>query len=217
MKNKILFTCVATTLLLSCTATKKVLHKTDARTDSTGITTSKVVELKKKDSTGTNVTVTTTTKTTDEGYKETTVIKEYFGDEFDLSGEKENDYTGAPVKKDQAKPAIGRPINAAAKDTAKHSAKVPATVPRLQPYYRETTTTVEGTKKTKEDQVKAEDIKTNTSSTDSTAKEDQQKVVLKKDVEVTDTTKTKKTFFPWYIWAFIGAFLFVCWRVYRNS
>jgi hypothetical protein len=72
--------------LTSCGTMKKSFYKKTDRTDSVTNKTETKVDVKKKDSTGSEVTQTNQVKTSDSGYTKTTVIKEYWGDEFDFAG-----------------------------------------------------------------------------------------------------------------------------------
>jgi hypothetical protein len=111
----------------SCSALKKSTQKTEARSSSKLSTSS--VSTNKTDSAGKGSSLSNETKLTDSGYVKTTVIKEFFSDEFDFTGER---------------PA--HVAESARKDSAAISAHIvlPGQTRAGKLRYRETTTTEQG-------------------------------------------------------------------------
>lgn len=81
--KQLLFLILCTASLCSCHVLKKANKSNKTNTEILTNTTSTDVEVKKKDSTGTNTTKTTESKKIDSGYtKTTTIVREWFSDEF---------------------------------------------------------------------------------------------------------------------------------------
>jgi cobalamin biosynthesis Mg chelatase CobN len=185
--KQLLIICISLSLF-SCNASKKATSATHATADSTGAKSSSVIEVRKKDSTGTNTATSTDKKTTEAGYKKTTTtVKEYFGDEFDFEGD-----TAAKAGVISWSPS-------------KDSAKIKAPGKRqIRPIARETTTTVEeGNLKAIEEAAMLSNNTGKIQNSDS-AFADHKETANKTTTQNSESTsKLSLSLLPWWIWLLI--------------
>lgn len=205
MKQLLIFTCIV--LLCSCNAIKKISNKTQTNTDSTVKRTSSIVDVKKKDTTGTTVTTTTNKKTSDSGYKKvTTVVREYYTDEFDFEGDKQ---TPQPTKENvqtQVTRVNADDYFAPAKPSANKPAKPSANAAAKQPALRmkETITTEEtGIKKTVEEAAMLQDQTAQIKTVDSSNNKGTQVSNTKSTQANESSSKVSFSLLPWWLWLII--------------
>lgn len=206
----LLFVYLVAMLLSSCGSMKKISKAIATRTDSTVKVSNNVVDLKKKDSTYKGTIRENVQAGSDSTYKKTTIITEYYSDEFDFGNDGE---ISKGPENDFEKTHVG---------PEEYFAKPPGVKPGSKPgkgkIIRETKIIEEGNVARLENKTVVNDQTGTLSQTDSSHKKEEANTTVKKKTSESVKTKSWKRFLPGAGIAFVVlVVLFVALKLYKNE
>lgn len=205
MKQLLTILCVAF-IFTSCSTLKKTISRQNSTTDSIGAKSSATIYIKKSDSSGIAIHNSTEKKTTDSGYTKTTVVKEYYSDEFDFTAEdKASDTTKNSNPQDRT------PVNEKDFKPQKHPNRSGGKL-----LYKETTITETGKIQKNEEKNLQTEESGNKKNVDSSKHDERQALSVSKSNSTTEKSVQKKKFLKGFLlFLFIAFVLCVLYRYWK--
>jgi len=219
MKQLLTIICISI-LFTSCGTIKKAINKKHSTADSTSVKYSATTDVKKTDSTEKILFNSTDTKTTDSGYIKKTVVKEFYSDEFD--------FTGEDPAQDTAKefdPQDRTPVRAEDYEPYKPTTQVkPVIRVKLarsgggKLLYRETTITEAGKVQKLEERVQQVEQNGNVKTVDSSKHDEGQETQVSNTTTSIDRQVSKTKFLKGFLLALLLALvLYLIYRYYKKG
>ncbi len=224
MKQLLTLLCVAF-FFCSCSTLRKSINKFTSNTDSAGVKSSSLVDVNKVDTTTAKTTSETDKKVSDSSYKKTTVVREYYTDEFDFGGDEADTsqaqgYSDIRITPIDPNDYLPSKLSHQKGDKEK-SKETTMPKPKKNPgvlLYKETVTIEEGSLVKLEDKKVSTEEKKSGVAIDSTAKNESQASQVSNSEAVSQSNKFRQRVLPGIgISLYLLIVIYVCWRTYREK